>query len=67
MNENETLDFWKWVIFYISDPNQREGQAHMNALSRVSPELYEEITGSVADCFYRDDRIPAFLEYLDLA
>ena len=39
---------------------QRKGQAWMNALHEVAPELYEQIVGTKADCFYDDLLIPAF-------
>lgn len=39
---------------------QRQGQALMNALWRVHPDLYNEIHGTDADCFYDDSKVPAF-------
>jgi hypothetical protein len=44
---------------------QRKGQALMNALFEVNPELMEEISLSEADCFFDDSRIPAFCKILD--
>ena len=43
---------------------EREGQAMMNALADVAPELYDMVTGSPYDCFYRDDLISGFREYV---
>lgn len=38
----------------------RRGQHIMNVTHAAWPELYEEVTGTDADCFYNDSRIPAF-------
>lgn len=42
------------------DGAQREGQALMNALYFIDAEMYDEIHGTDADCFYSDDKILAF-------
>lgn len=44
-------------------PDLREGQALMNALNLCHPGVYEAITGTDADCFYDDSRIPIFYNY----
>ena len=36
---------------------QRKGQALMNALHSVAPELYDIISGTDDDCFYDDGKI----------
>ena len=38
----------------------RKGQAWMNALAEVAPDLYGLVSGTEADCFYDDGKIPAF-------
>lgn len=43
-------------------PHLREGQALMNALHEVHLECYESIFTTDADCFFVDDKIPAFWE-----
>ena len=67
MNEIETAAFW---VAYneMRDSEQRVGQAMMNALRYVAPELYSEITGSKYDIFYRDTSqdIYRFREYLGI-
>ena len=45
-------------------PHYRTGQALMNRLHEVSPELYTEVTHTEADCFYQDEKIPALLDYI---
>ena len=42
----------------------RNGQALMNALHALAPQLYTEVSGTKADCFYQDELIPEFLEFL---
>jgi len=43
----------------------REGQSYMNALYDINPSLYEKASGTDADCFYVDDNIPQFLNFLN--
>jgi len=35
----------------------REGQAYMNVLFEMYPEIYKRIDGTEYDCFYDDSRI----------
>lgn len=44
--------------------NLRKGQALMNALYDRAPALHATITGTEADCFYVDDRIQAFYQFI---
>ncbi len=44
----------------------RKGQSMMNALRVVAPELYTDISGTSKDCFYRDDQVFAFRDYLGI-
>lgn len=39
----------------------RRGQAYMIVLGEINPELYNKISGTKYDPFYRDDRIDDFL------
>lgn len=43
-------------------PHLREGQTLMNALYEANEACYKSITTTPADCFYVDDKIPAFWE-----
>lgn len=43
--------------FRKSNPTMREGQAYMNVLFEMYPEIYKRITGTEYDCFYDDSRI----------
>ena len=60
MTWQEEEKFWILYRCYYNEQGQRKGQAMMNALGYVAMPLYDMVTGSLADCFYRDDRIPAF-------
>lgn len=43
-------------------PQLREGQSFMSALNEINPDLYKEITGTDADCFYDDSKTPEFFD-----
>lgn len=43
----------------------RYGQAIMNALNDVRPDLYKEITGTNNDPFYDDNKLVLFMRYLN--
>jgi hypothetical protein len=45
-------------------PKLRFGQSLMNALFYENRFVFDKITGTDADCFHHDKRIPAFLEEL---
>jgi len=40
----------------------RTGQGCMNFLGEYEPDLYGIIHGTDADCFYRDNRVPTFMQ-----
>jgi hypothetical protein len=46
-------------------PSLRVGQSMMVVLNRVNPVLYHEMTGTVLDPFYDDDKVDNFLAWLD--
>lgn len=46
---------------YMRDKHIRRGQAYMNALYKVNPDLHDKILGTEADCFYVDEKIPEFI------
>jgi len=45
-------------------PHERLGQTYFNVLNYYNVELAGEILGTEYDCFYEDNRIDAFLDYL---
>jgi len=46
-------------------PEIRLGQAYMNNLSKIDPDLSGYMAGSKYDPFYDDSRIEAFLTYVN--
>lgn len=42
----------------------RKGQTYFNVLWQERPDLSKKIRGTDLDCFYMDERIPAFLEWV---
>lgn len=56
-------EFVPFAEYYAKvNPGQRRGQAYFNALYRFRSDIANELRGSSVDPFYRDDRIPSFLE-----
>jgi hypothetical protein len=45
-------------------PGWRLGQTWANVVRVLHPDLYEEMTGTHIDPFYRDDRVDAFRAWL---
>ena len=43
----------------------RMGQGYMNALHSINDKLYYEISNTEADCFYDDNKIINFINFLD--
>jgi hypothetical protein len=64
MSKNELERLAELASEYINK-GQRRGQAYMNALRFIRPDLYDKLTGSVDDCFYRDDRLDGFFDALE--
>ena len=61
--QRKVQTFWS-VYFQMTKNKQRKGQARMNALHHVNPELHDQIMRTHADCFYDDQRIHAFDVYV---
>ncbi len=66
LTEKELAELEEMVEVAMLSKHLRLGQAYMNCLFDVNPELYRTITlKEVADCFYLDSKIPAFLTYIN--
>lgn len=52
--------FWQRYDHNLRDKGQRRGQARMNTLRLIAPDLYQIVTGTDADCFYDDSKTTAF-------
>lgn len=60
-------DFCHAVASYMDHPatsHWRTGQKAFNLLSRVRPDIAELVRGSDMDPFHRDDRLPAFYDFV---
>tara|TARA_R100001463_G_scaffold135727_1_gene199495 strand:- start:1189 stop:1542 length:354 start_codon:yes stop_codon:yes gene_type:complete len=44
---------------------EREGQAYMNALEKVNKDIYDYISATCADCYYKDSNIKSFIHSLN--
>ena len=54
------------ATYYGDNPAQRWGQALFNTLFAVHPEVAEKVRSDFrVDPFYDDDRVPAFLEFVE--
>lgn len=42
----------------------RKGQTYFNVLTKLHPELAEEVRGSKIDPFYNDERLPEFFKFI---
>lgn len=61
MSENDTITrIYHAFISHVTTGQERRGQAWMNALAEVDYDLYQQISGTDADCFYNDNKIEAF-------
>ena len=64
LTDNEWVDLIKKTVeFYKKD--LRMGQSYMNALFLVRRDLYDEVTNTINDPFYDDDKILVFISYLN--
>lgn len=63
-----TYDEYKAAVsqYQKENPTYRLGQCHFNVLADHFPALYDEVRGSHIDPFFDDDKVPAFLLWLQL-
>lgn len=64
LSDKEWVELTKSVVEHRLE-GLRLGQSYMNALHIIKPKLYEEMSGTKYDCFYSDENIVNFLNYLD--
>jgi len=67
LTDKEWVDLTKKTLEYYNSGHLRLGQSYMNALADVRMDFYEEVTATEYDCFYVDDNIVKFVEYLNNA
>lgn len=51
--------------YWLANRKQRQGQAYMNLLGEIRPELYERVTATNFDPFYNNLRLPNFLAWCE--
>lgn len=68
MTDSELVEWIRESVREFSEnyPNLRWGQSHMISLNRVRPDLYQEITATEFDPFYRDDILVNLFKYLKI-
>lgn len=63
LNNNEWAELMGEYAVRVRD-GEREGQAYMNALRSVNKEIYDHISATCADCFYKDSKVHNFIRSL---
>lgn len=63
MTYSEFLDMWRSTC--RTEPVLRPGQALMNLLFEVRPDLYDVVNMSALDPFYTDEPLPRVLTLLN--
>ena len=64
LTDEEWVELVRKTVQYSHD-GLRLGQSYMNALGDVRFDLYKEITDTEFDCFYNDDKIIKFINFLN--
>ena len=65
LTDKEWVELTKKTLEYYNSGHLRLGQSYMNALADVRMDFYKEVTATEYDCFYVDDKIIKFVEYLN--
>ncbi len=68
MTDSELVEWIRESVRELSEnyPHLRWGQSHMISLNRVRPDLYQEITSTEFDPFYRDEILVNLFKYLKI-
>lgn len=65
LTNKEWIALTEKTIEYYYTGHLRFGQSYMNALAEINMDLYNEVTATEYDCFYSDDKIVKFIEFLN--
>lgn len=65
LTDKEWVEITRKTIENHNTGNLRIGQSYMIALGEVNLDLYKEVTATDYDCFYNDDKIVKFVEFLN--
>lgn len=68
MTDSELVEWIRETVREFSEnyPQLRWGQCHMISLNQVRPDLYQEITATGYDPFYRDEILVELFKYLKI-
>lgn len=68
VSEDRLNELYKRVSIACKNfPQLRYGQAMFNEAYSMWPEFVNTIRGTDDDCFYRDDKVKAFLSHFEVA
>lgn len=65
LTDKEWIELTKKTIEVYNTGHLRLGQSYMNALANININFYNEVTATEYDCFYSDDKIVKFMEFLN--
>jgi len=65
LTDKEWVELTRKTIEFYNSGHLRLGQSYMNALGEIRNDLYVEVTATEFDCFYNDNKIIKFIEYLN--
>jgi len=63
LTDKQWVDLIRLFCEYLRK-DLRMGQSYFNALAKVNPDLADKITDTEYDCFYDDNKVVNFIEYL---
>jgi hypothetical protein len=65
LTDKEWVELTKKAIDNYNTGHLRLGQSYMNALAEINMDFYKEVTATEYDCFYNDNKIVKFMDYLN--
>jgi len=63
--DDKQKDRMSSMALTLNNKGLRLGQSYMVALGDIDKKLYDEITGSEFDCFYDDNKIKKFFDFIN--
>lgn len=65
LTDKEWVELTRKTIDNYNTGHLRLGQSYMNALAEINMDFYNEVTATEYDCFYNDNKIVKFMDYLN--
>jgi hypothetical protein len=65
LTDKEWVELTRKTIDNYNTGHLRLGQSYMNALAEINMDFYIEVTATEYDCFYNDNKIVKFMDYLN--